>query len=74
VSNTETDQIAIVVNGVTRNVPGGLSLIELLGHLGIEPDRIAIELDGGIVRKPAWAATSVESGAKLEIVQFVGGG
>ena len=55
-------------------MPGGLSLIELLGHLGIEPDRIAIELDGGIVRKPAWAATSVESGAKLEIVQFVGGG
>lgn len=73
-SNTETDQIAIVVNGVARNVPAGLSLIELLDALGIEGDRVAIELNGAIVRKPAWTATSVEPGAMLEIVQFVGGG
>lgn len=73
-SNTETDQIAIVVNGVTRNVPASVSLLELLGYLGIEPDRVAMELDGSIVRKPAWAAISVPNGAKLEIVQFVGGG
>jgi sulfur carrier protein len=74
VSNIKTDQMQIVVNGVARNVPDGVSLAELLGHLEIAPDRVAIELNGAIVRKQDWAMTPVEPAAKLEIVQFVGGG
>jgi sulfur carrier protein len=74
VPNTKTDQIAIVVNGVARYAPDGVSLVDLLGHLGIAQDRVAIELNGTIVKKQDWAATRVDPGAKLEIVQFVGGG
>ena len=46
----------------------------LLAFLDILPDRVASELNGTIVKKQDWAATSVGAGAKLEIVQFVGGG
>ena len=66
--------IRITVNGEERQVAGGLSLLELLGVLGLEPARLAVELNREIVRRDAWADTRVEDGARLEIVQFVGGG
>jgi sulfur carrier protein len=46
----------------------------LLAELGIASDRVAVELNRAIVRKPQWEATPVLDGAQLEIVQFVGGG
>ena len=73
-SNIKTDHIQIVVNGVSRSVSDGTSVVDLLGHLGIPPDRVAIELNGAILKKQDWPATPVRAGATLEIVQFVGGG
>ena len=64
----------IVVNGQTQEAPEGQMLVELLDHLGIDAARVAIELNGSIVRRERWQETPVESGATLEIVQFVGGG
>lgn len=75
-SNTAraTEQIEIVVNGDSRTVPGSMTLLELLEFAGIAPERVAIELNGAIVRKQDWAETPLKAGARLEIVQFVGGG
>jgi thiamine biosynthesis protein ThiS len=70
---TELNQ-SVVINGHPRQVPAGLSVAGLLRHLGIDPERVAIELNREIVRKPAWETTGVGPGAELEIVQFVGGG
>ncbi len=66
--------IEIVVNGARRSVPAGLTVVALLGELGVEGGRVAVELNREIVRKEAWAATRIEAGAEVEIVQFVGGG
>jgi thiamine biosynthesis protein ThiS len=46
----------------------------LLESLGLDPARVAVELDRRIVKPHDWAATPVSGGARLEIVQFVGGG
>lgn len=73
-SSAKTEQIRIVVNGQERTAPAGLNVAALLDYLGIEADRVAVELDRAIVRKQAWQATEVPDGANLEIVQFVGGG
>lgn len=70
----ETKGIEIVVNGEPRPVPEGLNLAELLDHLGIDPSRVAVELNRAIVRKTDWPGTAVSEGARLEIVWFVGGG
>lgn len=70
----QTEQIQIVVNGELRRVRRGLSVTALLAELGIASDRVAVELNRAIVRKPQWEATPVLDGAQLEIVQFVGGG
>jgi sulfur carrier protein len=70
----KTERIGIVVNGEERQVPDGQNVRSLLAVLGIEPDRVAVELDRTIVRKADWEATAVREGSRLEIVQFVGGG
>src|SRR5438105_5234938 len=71
---SETKLIQIVLNGRPRDVPQGLALDALLAFLAVKPDRVAIERNRAIVRKPDWPVTAVEPGDRLEIVWFVGGG
>ena len=40
----------------------------------LRADRVAVELNGELAPRAAWAATAVRSGDKLEVVHFVGGG
>lgn len=66
-----------VVNGQERAVPElqtGATLEQLLGALGLKQDRVAVERNGEIVSRSAWAATAVAEGDRFEIVHFVGGG
>jgi len=64
----------IQINGEAREVPDGLSVAALLVHLGLNPARVAIERNLGILPRAAWEPTIVEAGDRFEIVQFVGGG
>ena len=63
----------IVVNGEDRHTQAS-TLAALLAELGLDAERVAVELDGQIVRRPRWPQTGLAAGARLEIVQFVGGG
>ena len=63
-----------MINGEVRAIEAGRSVLQLLQSLGLDPARVAVELDRRIVKPHDWAATLVESAARLEIVQFVGGG
>lgn len=64
----------IVLNGENRDIPGGLTVEGLLRLLGIEPGRVAVEVNESIVRKAAYAGTPVNEGDRVEVVQFMGGG
>lgn len=66
--------ISITINGERREVPAGLNIRNLLLQLGLDPERVAVELNRRLVRRVEWEATTVEEGASLEIVTFVGGG
>ena len=70
----DTEMIDVQVNGELRRVPSGRSVALLLDWLKLPSERIAVELNKSIVRKRDWAATPVERGACVEIVEFVGGG
>ena len=72
--STETNTIEVVVNGKPRRVPEGLFLDRLLILLDIDPSRVAVERNRVIARKTDWGATRIETGDRLEIVWFVGGG
>jgi len=69
-----TPPITITLNGETREVPAGLSVAALLGHLGLRADRVAIERNGEILPHARWSDTPVQPGDRFEIVHLVGGG
>jgi sulfur carrier protein len=66
--------IPVTVNGEERIVPNGINVLAMLTFLEIDPARVAVELNRSIVRQAQWESTLIAEGAKLEIVQFVGGG
>lgn len=66
--------IQIVVNGEEKSVEAGLTVLGLLRQLDLEPSRVAVELDRRIVKQPLWNDTVLDAGARVEVVQFVGGG
>ena len=66
--------ITIVVNGESRAALPGSTVVDLLGELGLQGGRVAIERNLEILPRPKWSETRVEAGDRYEIVQFVGGG
>jgi thiamine biosynthesis protein ThiS len=69
--------LSLVVNGVEQRIESahsGDSLVQVIQGLGVEPSRVAVELNGEIVRRANWGSAAVGAGDKLEIVHFVGGG
>lgn len=67
-------QIEVSINGEIRAIPDGQTIVQLLESLHLDPARVAVELDRRIVKPRDWGTTPVAGGARLEIVQFVGGG
>ena len=64
----------VAINGETRPIAPGMTVAALLRELELPEDRVAVELNGEILRRPKWSATEPPDGARLEIVHFVGGG
>ena len=66
--------IAIVVNGEPRSVDDGITVLDLLETLGVEPPRVVVEHNMRILRAEDFAAARIAEGDELEVLQFVGGG
>ncbi len=64
----------LVINGEEKELPELATVATLVEHLCLKGDRLAVELNRDIVPRASWAATSLKSGDRLEIVHFVGGG
>ena len=72
-----SDGLVLTLNGRERAVEGVVSpavLSEVLTALALRADRIAVELNGELTPRTGWAAQTVKSGDRLEVVHFVGGG
>jgi thiamine biosynthesis protein ThiS len=70
----EKEQPRIHVNGESRSITDQLTLSELVEELSLSPARIAVELNGEVVRRDNWSETVLSEGDRLEVVHFVGGG
>jgi thiamine biosynthesis protein ThiS len=64
----------ITLNGDPFELEGPISVADLLGRLAIDPRRVAVEHNLAILKRDAFAASVVEDGDEVEIVNFVGGG
>jgi len=69
-----TNKVTISVNGDSMEVPSGTTVATLLQLLHVEPEQIAVELDGNVAQRERWCDISIAPRATLEIVRFVGGG
>ena len=74
VGEMETTTVTLVVNGESLPIAPGKNVLDLLEQLGLDGARVAVEADGRIVRREAWASYELREGTRMEIVQFVGGG
>ena len=66
--------MTITLNGESKEITAGASLVDVLNLLELKPERLAIELNRKIIRRANWDSTTLHEGDKIEIVHFVGGG
>ncbi|MGI8771366.1 MAG: sulfur carrier protein ThiS [Acidobacteriaceae bacterium] len=67
----------MTINGQDRvltELVAGANVHDLIEALALKGDRIAVEQNGAIIRRPEWNVTPVAEGDRFEIVHFVGGG
>ncbi len=69
-----TESLAIHVNGDPRRVTVGVTIAEMLGELGLDPRKVAVERNLAIVPRATFGEVRVAEGDAFEIVHFVGGG
>ena len=64
----------LVVNGEPRDAPPGATVLALLESLGCPPGRVAVEVNGEILKRAEFGRARLRDGDRIEVVQFVGGG
>ncbi len=62
------------LNGEAREVEEGSTLQALVESLSLAPERVAVELNGEVVRRAEWPRVTLDEGDRVEVVHFVGGG
>lgn len=64
----------LVVNGAPKELPAGLTVAALLVTLSIPRERVAVEVNGEVVRRAEHERHLLREGDVVEVVSFVGGG
>jgi len=67
-------EVSVTLNGKPRMVDDGVSLLDLLEQLKVQPSRVVVEHNRQIRRRDDFETTRVHAGDELELVYFVGGG
>ena len=66
--------IVLQVNGRSVELDGPTSLLTYLEKLGVNARAVAVELNGAILERSAYADAKLDEGDVVEIVRMVGGG
>jgi sulfur carrier protein len=64
----------LFVNGDEREIPDGATIVGLLEHLDVARERVAVEVNGEVVRRALHGEHRLAPGDRVEVVAFVGGG
>ncbi|HET9342061.1 MAG TPA: sulfur carrier protein ThiS [Candidatus Eremiobacteraceae bacterium] len=68
------EEIRLVVNGKSKDVPASLTVGEFIATLGLDAARTLVELNGEPLERRNFGDTKLVAGARIEIAQMVGGG
>jgi thiamine biosynthesis protein ThiS len=64
----------VVINGERKQISAGVTLLELLKELELDPRAVVVEHNRRIVRRVGLGDVTVSEGDAIELVHFVGGG
>jgi sulfur carrier protein len=67
-------EIRLTVNGAEKRLAPPVTVRALVGEMGMEGKRVAIERNGEIVPRSRYEETTLADGDRLEVVVAVGGG
>jgi len=66
--------ITLQVNGKPVELERATPLLTYLEQLGVNPRAVAVEHNGTIIERAAYASLTLNQGDTVEIVRMVGGG
>jgi len=64
----------VTINGEERGFDAPMTVEKILGEIGLDSRKVAVERNLELVPKSQYGDISVEDGDRLEIVHFIGGG
>ena len=64
----------IIVNGKPREAPEGISVLDLLEEIKLNPQTTIVELNRTVLNQEAFGKKRLGEGDSLELVRLVGGG
>lgn len=66
--------MTLTINGEARDIEDGLTLTQFLESRDLRAQMVVVERNGEIVPREQYAATALQPGDALEIVQMMAGG
>lgn len=64
----------LTVNGVSRPVPDGVTVAELVRLVTAEQRGVAVAVNGEVVPRTGWPATGLRDGDRVEVLSAAQGG
>ena len=64
----------ITLNGTAKELRHAMDLQSLIGQFCKNKPYVIAEVNGDIVKRPAWEKTIIDEGDNIELVNLVGGG
>ncbi|RTX67091.1 sulfur carrier protein ThiS [Staphylococcus hyicus] len=74
VNTKEVSLMSLNINGDAFEIDRLMTIAELIECLEIEGKRIAIELNGQVIKRSLWPTYTLSDNDQIEILEFVGGG
>ncbi|MGH3901043.1 MAG: sulfur carrier protein ThiS [Pseudonocardiaceae bacterium] len=66
--------MTVTVNGQLWDLPDGATVADVLERFGAPSSGVAVALDGAVVPRMSWPATSLRPGARIDVLTAVQGG
>ena len=67
--------MTIQINGEPADISGEMTITELLTVREVRmPDMVTVELNGEVLKRADFQATTIKAGDKIEFLYFMGGG
>lgn len=64
----------LLINGKTEHFPDNINASQLIEHLGLANERLAMEVNSEIVPRSTFDNHCFKPGDQIEIVRAIGGG